>query len=111
MRHPLMLWVSIQELCRGCFHPKNPGVAIATAFLLPSPHDAFTKSAFQRPEYRRGGPKRGSIQGQEMEMDMTTMIAALVATIAFASGTFAAPGGSSDFYPVGHESYTASAQE
>lgn len=42
---------------------------------------------------------------------MKTIIAALVATIAFASGTLAAPGGSSDFYPVGHESYTASGQE
>lgn len=111
MRHPLMLWVSIQELCRGCFHPKNPGVAIATAFLLPSPHDAFTKSAFQRPEYRRGGPNEARSKARKWRWTMKTMIAALVATIAFASGTFAAPGGSSDFYPVGHESYTASAQE
>ena len=42
---------------------------------------------------------------------MKTMIAALVVTIAFAGGTLAAPGGSSDFYPVGHESYTASGHQ
>ena len=42
---------------------------------------------------------------------MKTMIAALVATIAFASGALAAPGGSSGLYPVGHESYTGTGQE
>lgn len=42
---------------------------------------------------------------------MKTMIAALVATVAFAGGTLAAPGASSDFYPVGHDAYTAAGQE
>jgi hypothetical protein len=39
-----------------------------------------------------------------------TVIAAVIATLMLASGALAAPGGSADFYPTGHESYTASGQ-
>ena len=35
---------------------------------------------------------------------MKTLIAAVVATLMLASGSLAAPGGSSDFYPAGHGS-------
>ena len=37
--------------------------------------------------------------------------AATIATFVLASGALAAPGGSSDFYPAGHESYTGTGQE
>jgi hypothetical protein len=37
---------------------------------------------------------------------MKAMIAAAFATILLVSGAMAAPGGSKDFYPDGHESYT-----
>jgi hypothetical protein len=41
-----------------------------------------------------------------------TLIAAVIATLMLASGALAAPGGwISDFYPVGHESYTGAGQE
>jgi hypothetical protein len=40
-----------------------------------------------------------------------TLITAVIATLMLASGVVAAPGGSSDFYPVGHESYTGTGQE
>ena len=43
---------------------------------------------------------------------MKTLIAAAVATLMLAGGALAAPGGGiSDFYQVGHESYTGTGQE
>ena len=42
---------------------------------------------------------------------MKTLIASVIATLLLASGVLAAPGGSSDFYPSGHESYTGIGQE
>ena len=42
---------------------------------------------------------------------MKTFIAAVIATLLFASGALAAPGDRPDFYPSGHESYTGQGQE
>jgi hypothetical protein len=42
---------------------------------------------------------------------MKAVIAAVFATIMLASGALAAPVGTSDFYPTGHESYTGSGAE
>ena len=46
------------------------------------------------------------------ELVVKTLIAVVIATLMLASGALAAPGaGTSDFYPVGHESYTGAGQE